>query len=37
MLNYLVLKFRICNIIREYLKLGDMEMNNLGFKKINGV
>lgn len=37
MLNHLVLKFRIRNIIREHLKSGDMETNNLGAKKINGV
>ncbi|PXY44257.1 hypothetical protein DMB68_17700 [Flavobacterium hydrophilum] len=37
MLNHLVLKFRIRNIIRRILNEKDMETNNLGSKKINGV
>lgn len=37
MLNHLVLKFRIRNIIRRILNKNDMETNNLGAKKINGV
>ncbi len=37
MLNHLVLKFRIRNIIIVILNDIDMETNNLGSKKINGV
>ncbi len=37
MLNHLVLKFRIRNIIIETQNNKDMETNNLGSKKINGV
>jgi hypothetical protein len=37
MLNHLVLKFRIRNIIRRTFKIKNMETNNLGSKKINGV
>ncbi|CAD0005093.1 hypothetical protein FLAT13_02577 [Flavobacterium salmonis] len=37
MLNRLVLKFRIRNIIIVILNNNDMETNNLGSKKINGV
>jgi hypothetical protein len=36
MLNHLVLKFRIRNIIRRTFKIKAMETNNLGAKKING-
>jgi hypothetical protein len=37
MLNLFVLKFRICNINIETQNDKDMETNNLGSKKINGV
>jgi hypothetical protein len=37
MLNHLVLKFRIRNIIIRTLKNNDMGTNDLGSKKINGV
>lgn len=37
MLNHLVLKFRIRNIIIVILNNNDMKTNNLGSKKINGV
>jgi hypothetical protein len=37
MLNDLLFGFRICNIIIQNFKIKDMETNNLGSKKINGV
>ena len=37
MLNELFFGFKICNIIIVILKNNDMEANNLGTKKINGV